>query len=276
MIDLHLHSRASDGALSPTELVSLAASCNVRMLALTDHDCTDGLAEASQAADANGIRFIPGVEISASWQHRTLHVVGLGIEASAPALQEGLAAQQSLRDERAQEIGRRLAERGIDDAYAGARELAGSAEITRTHFARHLLARGYARTFQDAFKRFLQRGKPGHVQVTWASLEQSVNWIHAAGGHAVFAHPLRYGMTRSWLVRALAAFKEAGGDGLEVICGRSTRDEVMNAAHLAARFELAGSVGSDFHTPDNPYLQPGGLPALPDNVTPIWERFQSH
>jgi predicted metal-dependent phosphoesterase TrpH len=275
MIDLHLHSRASDGALSPTELVELAASHGVRMLSLTDHDCTDGLAEASRAAAANGIRFIPGVEISATWQNRTLHIVGLGIEPDAPALQQGLAAQQKLRDERAQEIGRRLAKRGIDDAYAGARELAGSAEITRTHFARHLLARGHARTFQDAFKRFLQRGKPGHVQVNWASLEQSINWIHAAGGHAVFAHPLRYGMTRAWLLRTLTAFKEAGGDGMEVICGRSNRDELMNAAHLAARFELAGSVGSDFHTPDNPHLQPGGLPPLPDNVTPIWRRFES-
>lgn len=276
MIDLHLHSRASDGALTPAELVALAATRGVRMLALTDHDCTDGLAEAAQAASDNAVRFIPGVEISVSWQNQTLHIVGLDIDATAGALQQGLVRLQSLRDSRAQEIGRRLAKRGIEDAYAGARELAGDAEITRTHFARHLQASGHVNTFQEAFKRFLQRGKPGHVSVTWASLEQCIGWIHDAAGHAVLAHPLRYGMTRTRLLRALAAFKEAGGDGIEVVCGRANRDELMNAAHLASRFELAGSVGSDFHSPGNPYLQPGGLASLPDNVAPIWEKFRKN
>jgi 3',5'-nucleoside bisphosphate phosphatase len=273
MIDLHLHSRASDGALTPAELVGLAASRGVRMLALTDHDCTDGLAEAAQAAAVNDINFIPGVEISVSWQNQTLHVVGLDIDADTDALQQGLAHLQGLRDVRAQEIGRRLAKRGIEDAYAGARELAGDAEITRTHFAQHLQASGHVRTFQEAFKRFLQRGKPAHVSVTWAALDECIGWIHAAGGHAVLAHPLRYSMTRTRLLQALTAFKAAGGDGIEVVCGRSNRDELMNAAHLATRFELAGSVGSDFHTPGNPYLQPGGLAELPATVSPIWERF---
>ncbi|MGH8372597.1 MAG: PHP domain-containing protein [Gammaproteobacteria bacterium] len=273
MIDLHLHSRASDGALTPAELVSLAASRGVQMLALTDHDCTTGLAEAARAAANHAMRFIPGVEISVSWQNQTLHVVGLDIDANTDALQQGLAHLQGLRDVRAQEIGRRLAKRGIEDAYAGARELAGDAEITRTHFAQHLQASGHVRTFQEAFKRFLHRGKPGHVSVTWASLEECIGWIHAAGGHAVLAHPLRYGMTRTRLLDALTAFKQAGGDGLEVVCGRSNRDELMSAGHLAVRFELAGSVGSDFHTPGNPYLQPGGLAELPVTVSPIWERF---
>ncbi|HEX5340507.1 MAG TPA: PHP domain-containing protein [Gammaproteobacteria bacterium] len=273
MIDLHLHSRASDGALAPAELVALAASRGVKMLALTDHDCTAGLVEAAQAAADKDIRFIPGVEISVSLQNQTLHIVGLDIDADDTALQQGLTRLQGLREVRAQEIGRRLAKRGIEDAYAGARELAGDAEITRTHFAQHLQASGHVRTFQEAFRRFLQRGKPGHVSVTWASLEECIGWIHTAGGHAVLAHPLRYGLTRTRLLRALAAFKQAGGDGIEVVCGRSNRDELMSAAHLATRFELAGSVGSDFHTPGNPYLQPGGLAALPEAVAPIWERF---
>lgn len=275
MIDLHLHSRASDGALTPTELVALAASRDVTMLALTDHDCTDGLAEAARAAASHGMRFIPGVEISVTWQNQTLHIVGLDIDANTATLQQGLAQLQALRDSRAQEIGRRLAKRGIEDSYAGARELAGDAEITRTHFAQHLLNNGHVRTFQEAFKRFLQRGKPGHVPITWASLEECIGWIHAASGHAVLAHPLRYGITRSRLLRALAAFKQAGGDALEVVCGRSNPDELMNAAHLATRFELAGSVGSDFHTPGNPYLQPGGLTQLPVNIKPVWENFRT-
>ena len=275
MIDLHLHSRASDGALAPAELVALAASRGVTMLALTDHDCTDGLAEAADAAARHSMRFIPGVEISVSWQNQTLHIVGLDVDADTALLQQGLAHLQGLREVRAREIGRRLAKRGIEDSYAGARELAGEAEITRTHFAQHLLNNGHVRTFQEAFKRFLQRGKPGHVPVTWASLEECIAWIHGAGGHAVLAHPLRYGMTRTRLLRVLAAFKQAGGDALEVVCGRGNPDELMNAAHLASRFELAGSVGSDFHTPGNPYLQPGGLPQLPVNIKPVWENFRA-
>ncbi|HEX6551097.1 MAG TPA: PHP domain-containing protein, partial [Gammaproteobacteria bacterium] len=113
MIDLHLHSRASDGALTPTELVALAASRDVKMLALTDHDCTDGLAEAARAAADHSIQFSPGVEISVSWQNQTLHIVGLDINPDAADLQQGLAQLQALRDSRAQEIGRRLAKRGI-------------------------------------------------------------------------------------------------------------------------------------------------------------------
>ncbi|HET7921796.1 MAG TPA: PHP domain-containing protein [Gammaproteobacteria bacterium] len=274
MIDLHTHSRASDGALEPAALVALAAARGVTMLALTDHDCTGGLAEAARSAQTQGLRFIPGVEISVSWHSHTLHVVGLDIDADTPALQQGLARLQALRDSRAREIGRRLAQRGIENTYEGARALAGEAEITRTHFAQHLHTRGHVRSLQEAFRRFLKRGKPGYAPVTWASLEESIGWIHAAGGRAALAHPMRYDLTRTRLTNALADFKQAGGDGLEVVCGRGGRDEIMTSAHLAARFELTGSVGSDFHTPGNPYLQPGGLPPLPETIPPIWEKFR--
>jgi len=273
MIDLHLHSSASDGALSPDEVVALAAANGVRTLALTDHDSTAGLEAGAAAAARLKLTFVPGVEVSVSWEHRTLHVVGLNIDASNDQLQAGLRELQKLRDTRAREIGRRLAKRGIPDAYAGARALAAGADITRTHFARHLHANGHAKNFQDAFKRYLHLGKPAHVSVTWAALEDCIDWIHTAGGQAVLAHPLRYPMTRSWLLRALTAFKQAGGDALEVVCGRGNRDELMQAAHLATRFELAGSVGSDFHAPGNAYLHPGGLPELPDNIEPVWNRF---
>lgn len=273
MIDLHLHSSASDGALPPDELVALAAANGVRTLALTDHDSTAGLNAGAAAAADCGLQFVPGVEISVSWQHRTLHVVGLNIDAGNARLQTGLTALQRLRDTRAREIGRRLAQRGIPDAYAGAQALAAGAEITRTHFARHLQDSGHVRTFQEAFKRYLHLGKPAYVSVTWAALEDCIAWIHAAGGLAVLAHPLRYPMTRSWLLRALNAFKQAGGDAMEVVCGRGNRDELLQAAHLATRFELAGSVGSDFHAPGNAYLHPGGLPPLPDSVEPVWYRF---
>lgn len=273
MIDLHLHSRASDGGLTPAELVRLCAARGVQLLALTDHDCLNGLTEAQTAAQAAGIRFVNGVEISVTWEHRTLHVVGLNLETQNPELNAGLARLQAARGIRAQEIGRRLEARGIRDAYAGARRLAGSDNVTRTHFAAWLNEQGHAGTPQKAFRRFLDRGKPGYVPTLWASLEEGIGWIHAAGGRAVLAHPLRYGLTRAKLMQALAAFKQAGGDAIEVICGHLNRDEFATACHYARRFELAASVGSDFHNPATPWNQPGIELSLPENLTPVWECF---
>ncbi|MGH8402943.1 MAG: PHP domain-containing protein [Gammaproteobacteria bacterium] len=273
MIDLHLHSTASDGSLTPTELVNLAAGRGVQLLALTDHDCVDGLAEARVAAQAAGIRFINGVELSVTWEHKTLHVVGLNIDPVNAELAAGLARLSAARKTRAAEIGRRLAARGIRGAYAGARQLAGSDNLTRAHFAQWLFEQGHAKTSRDTFRRFLARGKPGFVPMIWASLEESIGWIHAAGGRAVLAHPLRYDMTRSWLMKALAAFKQAGGEGIEVICGHGNRDECATAAHYAMRFGFAASVGSDFHNPSAPWNQPGIKDSLPENLTPVWRFF---
>lgn len=273
MIDLHLHSRASDGSLTPTELVQLAATRGVQLLALTDHDCLAGLPEAQTAAQTAGIRFVTGVEISTTWEHKTLHVIGLNIAPANAELNAGLARLQTARGIRAAEIGRRLSVHGIQGAYAGAQLLAVNGNVTRTHFAQWLCDSQHADTPPKAFQRFLARGKPGYVATIWASLEESIGWIHAAGGQAVLAHPLRYAMTRSWLIKALTAFKQAGGDGLEVICGGGNRDEWATAAHYALRFELSASVGSDFHNPSTPWNQPGIEASLPENLTPVWERF---
>ncbi|HEV2320800.1 MAG TPA: PHP domain-containing protein [Gammaproteobacteria bacterium] len=274
MIDLHTHSRASDGTLSPAELVSLAAARGVTLLSLTDHDCLDGMAEARAACATAGIRFLPGVEVSTSWDGKTLHIVGLGVDPENTALKAGLARLQAVRDARGAEIGKRLEAKGIVGAYAGAARIADEARLTRTHYARFLLEAGHVKDLQQAYRRYLGRGKPGHVSVEWASLEETLDWIHAAGGRAVLAHPLRYGFTRAWLTKILTAFKQAGGDALEVISGRSNPDEIAVSAHLAARFELMGSVGSDFHAPTQ-WLQPGVETPLPAGVKPVWESLSA-
>lgn len=274
MIDLHLHSRASDGTLSPAALVALAAERDVRLMSLTDHDTLEGTEEAALAAKQAGLHFVPGVEISVSWENKTLHVVALDVDPEDPALCSGLARLQAVRDARALEIGRRLEARGVAGAYAGAERLADGARLTRTHFARFLHGAGHVKDEAQAYKKFLGRGKPGHVNAVWASLEEALSWIHGAGGQAVLAHPFRYGMTRAWLVKALTAFKQAGGDAMEVVSGRGNPDEFHTANHLATRFELAGSVGSDFHAPA-PYLQPGIAAALPANIKPVWESFRN-
>lgn len=273
--DLHTHSSASDGTLSPTALLERAAAAGVPMLALTDHDTTAGLAEAQAAARALAVRLIPGVEISVTWGGRTVHVVGLGIDPACPTLESGLAGLRNFRDWRAEEIGRRLAKAGIADAYAGAKALCGGALIGRTHFARFLVERRLASDEREVFKRFLVNGKPGHVPGAWASLESAVGWIRAAGGQAVVAHPARYDLTRTRLLQLLGELREHGGAGIEVVCGSHSRDDAYNFARYAREQRLLASAGSDFHGPQlalspHAWMDLGRLPALPDGCTPIW------
>ncbi len=269
--DLHTHSTASDGSLTPTELVQRAAACGIEVLALTDHDQTAGLAEASGAARQAGIEFVPGIELSVSWSHQTVHIVGLGIDPSCAALQAGIKRITAFRHWRAEEIDRRLAKKGIHGALEGARAYAKGAILSRTHFAHYLVAQGHAKDLRQVFKRFLVRNKPGYVPGEWASLEETLGWIQEAGGLAVIAHPARYQISATRLRQLLGEFKELGGVGLEVVSGSHSRDDMMNMANLSRRFELAASAGSDYHGPENPYLDLGRLPTLPGECRPVWE-----
>jgi len=269
--DLHSHSRASDGTLSPAELVAAAHAGGVDVLALTDHDTTEGLAEATQLADALAMQLVPGVEISVSWQSQTIHVLGLGIDPDCATLQEGLSGLREFRHWRAEEIGRRLARAGIPDCYSGACDQAQGSIIGRTHFAHHLVAEGHAKSVRDVFKRFLVNNKPGYVSGNWAGLEDALRWIDAAGGLAVVAHPARYGMTASKLRRFLGEFRESGGAGMEVISGSHSRDNVSAMAALCRSQDMLASCGSDYHGPENPWIRLGQLPALPAGCQPVWE-----
>ena len=269
--DLHSHSNASDGALSPTELVQRAHEHGVTSLALTDHDTVAGLSEAQTAATAAGIELIPGIELSTSWQNKCFHIVGLGIDPAYPPLAEATRNLQIMRSERAEKIAEKLEKKRIPGALAAVKKAAGDGMITRTHFADFLLSQFHVSTQQEAFDRYLGAGKDAYVATIWAEMELAVNWITGSGGVAVLAHPLRYKLTASWMRRLLAAFKEAGGLGIEVVTGRYNSDEIKLVAGYAKRFELAGSVGSDFHSPANQWVELGRLAPLPENITPVWE-----
>jgi len=273
--DLHTHSTASDGTLSPTALVQRALQAGLGCLALTDHDTTEGIAEAVAAASGTGLELAPGVEISVTWGAQTVHIVGLRIDPDHSSLQSGLASLREFRDWRAQEIGRRLEKRGIQGAYEGAKALSNGRLISRTHFARYLVEKGIEDDVRGVFKRYLVHGKPGHVAGDWASLEQAVSWINAAGGDAVVAHPARCRMTRSKLRRLFADFKRAGGKALEVISGSHSRDDYFVMARHARDFNLFASVGSDFHGPENPWIELGRLPQLPEGCVPVWRDWVS-
>ncbi|MCW8880688.1 MAG: PHP domain-containing protein [Sedimenticola sp.] len=273
LYDLHTHSTASDGTLTPTALVACAAEAGVDVLALTDHDTTEGLAEAASAAQEKGIRFITGVEISVTWGGQVVHIVGLGFDPADSTLQAGLARLREFRNWRAEEIGIRLAKHQITGAYEGAKALSNGRLISRSHFARFLVANGYAPDMRKVFKQFLTQGKPGHVAGEWADLAQAVSWIKEAGGQSVIAHPARYSMTRTKLRRLIGEFQEAGGDALEVVSSSHSKDEVFTMARHAKDFSLMGSAGSDYHGPETPWANLGRLSALPDLVIPIWRNW---
>ncbi len=272
--DLHSHSTASDGCLAPAKLFQRAYEHGVRVLALTDHDTLEGLPEGRASALALGMDFIPGVEVSVTWNGGTIHIVGLGVDSDSDELNQGLAKLREFRDWRAEEIGRRLERSGYPGLFERARDLSNGRLISRTHFARALVASGHADSVAGVFRRFLVRGKPGHVAGEWASLEDAVAWIRAAGGQAVIAHPARYRMTRTRLRKLFAAFVDAGGIGLEVISGSHNRDETFTMAAHARDFGLLGSAGSDFHDPANPWIEMGRLPAMPGGVQPIWHDWE--
>lgn len=274
--DLHTHSRQSDGTLTPTALVERAAAAGVEVLALTDHDTLSGIDEARSAARAAGIRLIPGVEISVTWNRQTIHVVALNVDPEAPELRAGLERLQEFRVWRAGEIGRQLAKAGIEGATEGARRHAQGVLISRTHFAHYLVEIGRAKDLRAVFRKFLVRNKPGHVSGQWAGLEEAVGWIRAAGGQAVIAHPARYRLTGSKLRRLIGEFRDCGGEGLEVVSGSHSQQDMHNMASLARQCGLLASRGSDYHGPENAWIELGRLPALPADLTPVWQAWPQH
>lgn len=271
--DLHSHSTASDGSLTPTALVARAIEQDVDVLALTDHDGTEGLAEARQAAEGTGLTLISGVEISVTWGGTTIHILGLNVDVDNLALQHGLAILRNYRIGRAEKIATRLDKAGISGALDGARKYASDVMLGRVHFAKFLVEHEYAKDINDVFKRFLVRNKPGYVPGEWANLSDAISWINNAGGQAVIAHPARYRITASKLRRLITEFKEAGGVGLEVVSGRQHPEEVKTLARLAEQFELLSSCGSDFHSPENTWVELGRLAMMPESCVPVWQNF---
>lgn len=272
--DLHCHSTCSDGLLAPGEVVARAAARGVNVLALTDHDDVAGIADARSAADAAGITLVAGAELSVSWEGHTIHVVGLHIDPASPGLVRGLAGIRDGRNSRARRMGEALAAAGIPDAYAGAmRYVTSPALVSRTHFARFLVERGYVKEVKDVFDHYLVPGKPGYVPHPWAQLAEAVAWIHEAGGQAVLAHPGRYKVNSADLRHLITAFRDCGGDGIEVLSSSHTRAQFEQFATLARVHGLLASCGSDFHAPGESWLDLGGLPALPEGITAVWTRW---
>lgn len=269
--DFHCHSVVSDGLLPPDVVARRAAANGVDLWALTDHDDLGGLATARATAEEVGMDFVTGVEISIEWKGVPIHIVGLGFDAADSGLCGGLEALREGRIERAVRMGDALAAIGIHGVYEGALcFVTNPSLISRAHFARYMVSIGIARDVPGVFQHYLTPGKPGYVDHRWATLEEAVGWITAAGGVAVVAHPGRYRMSGGDMDKFLGDFKDAGGQGIEVTCGSHSPDHILHFARLARRYAFHASRGSDFHGPDESYVDLGKLPQLPEDLKPVW------
>jgi predicted metal-dependent phosphoesterase TrpH len=247
----------------------------VQLWALTDHDELGGQLRARAAAQALGLPYLCGVEISITFADETVHIVGLGLDPENEVLRQGLAATRGGREKRAREMAEQLAKSGIEGAYEGALRFVGNPDlISRTHFARFLVEGGYCKDTSEVFRKYLTPGKPGYVPHRWASLGDAVHWIRGAGGEAVIAHPARYKFKPNTEYALFSEFKDHGGRGVEVVTGSHTPAEYPVYAAMALEFGLAASRGSDFHSPDESRTDLGALPPLPSQLTPIWSLLQ--
>ena len=244
MIDLHLHTTASDGALAPAALVARAAAAGITILAVTDHDTTGGLAEARAAANARGMRLVNGIEITAVEGSRDVHVLGYFFDPADPALRSFLKAQSEDRIRRVQEMAGQLAALGvaIDPAPIVQEGRATGRSVGRPHVAAALLAAGHVSTRDEAFDRFLENGRPAFIARRGASPDEVVGIISKAGGVASLAHPGLAGMDR-----IIPRLRDSGLHALEV---RHTDHDAATETRyraLAAALGCAVSAGSDFH-----------------------------
>ena len=270
--DLHCHSVVSDGTLTPEALAARASANGVELWALTDHDEIGGQERARAAALACGMRYLNGVEISVTFLHQTVHIIGLGFDADNENLQQGLRATRGGRSQRAKDMAKDLERVGIKNALEGALQYAGNPDlVSRTHFARHLVETGVCVDTNAVFRKYLTEGKPGYVEHRWASLKDAVGWITGAGGMAVIAHPARYRFTSNEEFALFTEFMGHGGRGVEVVTGSHSAAEYITYADAAKDYGLAASRGSDFHSPQDSHTELGTLPYLPGAVTPVWE-----
>lgn len=273
--DLHSHTTASDGCLTPEALVHRAVEMRVGTLAITDHDTTAAIAPAREEISRSGLalNLIPGVEISTVWENHEIHIVGLNIDITHPLMCEFLAQQTERRNQRAQLIAERLEKAQIPGALEGAQRQAQGGAVTRGHFARFLVECGKASSMADVFKKYLARGKTGYVPPQWCTIEQAIDVIHHSGGKAVLAHPGRYNLSAKWLKRLVAHFAEHHGDAMEVAQCQQSPNERTQLATLARQHHLWASQGSDFHQPC-PWIELGRKLWLPAGVEGVWQLWE--
>ncbi len=247
--DFHLHSTASDGVHAPAWVMETAAANGVRILALSDHDTTAGLDEASAAANAAGLRLIPGLELSTDLGRADVHLLAYGFDRTAKPLQDFLQWQRDGRIGRTQRIVEILGDHGMPLDIARVFEIAGKATVGRPHVARALLEKGYVTSVQEAFDLWLGNGKPADVDRPKLEPADAIQVVHDNGGVVFIAHPIYIGESYDAAIEQLRAW---GADGIETYYKHYDAETVAAHAALAQRLGMAASGGSDYHGLGNP------------------------
>lgn len=279
-IDLHCHSTASDGTLAPREVVLRAHQQGVEVLSLTDHDTTEGLIEAQQAAQEVSITLITGIEMSCIWGGATIHILGYGFALDDPILLAAVKGLHEGRWLRAQEIAKRLATKGMPDALAGAQAIQAALGDSlnapaRPHFAQFLVNAGYVRDHAEAFRKWLGAGKIGDVKQHWPSFTDTMAVLIEAKASISLAHLYHYNFTRTKRRRLVQDFVNAGGHAIEVVNGMQPAEQVGTLSILAREFKLKVTAGSDFHQPQQ-WSELGKYRAIPDDLTPLFGHQANH
>jgi predicted metal-dependent phosphoesterase TrpH len=247
LVDLHVHSTASDGSLSPSAVVGAAAEAHLAAIALTDHDTVAGLPEAVEAGRSAGIEVLTGVELSVNWPGSTMHMLGYALDPSSPPLVEALATFRRNRDERNPKILDRLVEMGMPLEYEAVAAKAGGESVGRPHIAQAMVEAGYVRDTGTAFRRYLARGAPAYVERRRAEPEEAIAVIRAAEGAAVLAHPGQLQRPMEEVRHIIARFRDAGLDGLEAWHPDHTAQDMAVYQRMAEELGLVVTGGTDFH-----------------------------
>lgn len=245
----------------------------IDVLSITDHDTTAAYLDLG-GMESSSTTLVYGIEFSTQHRDTEVHILGLNVAIDNYALRKGIDVQQVLRIARAERIAEKLVRKGVGNPLPVIRTKAGNTNIGRLHFARHLVDTGTVKSVNQAFQQFLGRGKCCFVKPVWTPMPQIIEWIRTAGGTAALAHPSKYNLTGARLDDLLDAFREAGGQAMEVISGQQTPELTRRLARLSVRKGLLATCGSDFHQPDQPWSELGRFPAMPPECTPVWKDWQ--
>lgn len=247
MIDLHTHSTSSDGTYSPSELIRYAKENGLEVLALTDHDTTDGILEAQEEAEKCGIVLVPGIEVSIAWPTGEFHLLGLGLTHTSPELRDIVNYLHDERINRNKKMIAKLSEYGVQISYEELQERFQTENIGRPHFAQFMVEKGFVRQRQAAFDKYFASGRPCYVDREGADLEEAVEAIKTSGGVPVQAHPLSMYVSWGKMEETMVQIKEKGVMGLEAWHPGIRISEAERLAELAKKLGMIITGGSDFH-----------------------------